>query len=111
VLTVACGFEDSLLRWTVAAASAATLLYTPVLKRMTAMKNLTVAFIIAASPFCGALATGLVCTCMTIEDTAPRGIIDQQTIEYSSMLYRASQRCLALWALAALVFAGRASEK
>lgn len=60
VLVIACTLEVSLLRWTAAAAATATLLYTPVLKGIMGVKNLTVAFIIAASPFCGAIATGTV---------------------------------------------------
>lgn len=57
---VACTLPDSMLRLIIALSAAATLAYTPVLKRMTAMKNLTVAFIIAGSPLAGAFATGLV---------------------------------------------------
>lgn len=56
-LMIACALDAALLRWTVAGASAATILYTPVLKKITAVKNLAVAFIISMSPFCGALAT------------------------------------------------------
>ena len=56
-LMIACALDAALLRWTVAGASAATILYTPVLKKMTAVKNLAVAFVISMSPFCGALAT------------------------------------------------------
>lgn len=59
VLIVACTLPDTILRLIIAISAAATLAYTPILKRMTAMKNLTVAFIIAASPLSGALATGL----------------------------------------------------
>ena len=59
-LVIACGLDAALLRMTVAAASIATLLYTPLLKRITGVKNLAVAFIIASSPFCGAIATGMV---------------------------------------------------
>ena len=60
VLIVGCTLPDTMLRLIIAMSAAATLAYTPILKRMTAMKNLTVAFIIAASPLAGALATGMV---------------------------------------------------
>jgi UbiA prenyltransferase family len=60
VLILACALADPLLRAAIAAASIVTLAYTPLLKRATAVKNLAVAFVIAASPFCGAIATGLV---------------------------------------------------
>ena len=60
VLVLACILDSALLRLSIALASVATLLYTPVLKRIPGVKNLTVAFVIAASPFCGAMATGLV---------------------------------------------------
>jgi 4-hydroxybenzoate polyprenyltransferase len=61
VLIIACTLPDSMLRLIIALSAAATLAYTPFLKRLTGLKNLTVAFIIAASPLAGALATGLVC--------------------------------------------------
>lgn len=60
VLIVACTLPDTMLRLIIAMSAVATLAYTPILKRITAMKNLTVAFIIATSPLTGALATGLV---------------------------------------------------
>jgi 4-hydroxybenzoate polyprenyltransferase len=56
VLIVACGLSSALLRFIIAMSAGATLIYTPVLKRMMVAKNLTVAFIIAASPLTGALA-------------------------------------------------------
>lgn len=58
VLVAACCMEPLLLRIIVAASAMATLLYTPLLKRMTLLKNLTVASIVAASPITGALAAG-----------------------------------------------------
>lgn len=49
------------MRIIVAWSAALTLLYTPLLKRMTGVKNVVVAAIIAASPLSGALAAGAVC--------------------------------------------------
>lgn len=48
------------MRVIVAWSAALTLLYTPLLKRMTGVKNMVVAAIIAASPLSGALAAGAV---------------------------------------------------
>lgn len=53
------------MRIIVAWSAALTLLYTPLLKRMTGVKNVVVAAIIAASPLSGALAAGAVCDCVT----------------------------------------------
>lgn len=61
VLILACGLANPLLRFAISAAAIVTLLYTPVLKRITAVKNLAVAFVISASPLCGAIASGMVC--------------------------------------------------
>lgn len=49
-----------LLRTVIALSAAATLLYTPLLKRLTGIKNATVAAVITASPLAGALAAGAV---------------------------------------------------
>ena len=52
--------EPSQLRGVVALSAAATLLYTPVLKRLTGVKNAAVAAVIALAPLAGALAAGAV---------------------------------------------------
>ena len=63
--------QDSLsLRSVIAASAGLTILYTPVLKRMTAVKNLVVAAIIAASPLAGALAAGAVSDAFILSYTA-----------------------------------------
>lgn len=62
VLCLACLLPSPALRCIVAASSAITVAYTPILKRITLVKNLAVAFIIAASPLSGALAAA-VCSC------------------------------------------------
>ena len=49
-----------MLRAIIAASAAATLLYTPVLKRLTLIKNVAVASVIALTPLTGALALGQV---------------------------------------------------
>ena len=49
-----------MLRLIIASSAASTLLYTPVLKRLTAVKNLSVALIIALTPLTGALCLGQV---------------------------------------------------
>ena len=54
------GQEPPLLRAIVAFSAAATLLYTPLLKRLTGVKTAAVAAIIALSPLAGALAAGAV---------------------------------------------------
>lgn len=80
VLIIACTLMDSVLRLIIALSAAATLAYTPILKRMTAMKNLTVAFIIAASPLAGALATGLVrCPLAVPHSMAELNIVSYET--------------------------------
>eukprot|EP00891_Asterochloris_glomerata_P005209 jgi/Astpho2/5209/fgenesh1_pg.00074_%23_30_t len=48
--------EPPLLRTIIAASAALTLLYTPLLKQLTWIKNACVAAVVAASPFAGALA-------------------------------------------------------
>ncbi|GBF96608.1 geranylgeranylglycerol-phosphate geranylgeranyltransferase [Raphidocelis subcapitata] len=58
VLIVACFMEPTQLRSIVALSAAATLLYTPIFKRLTAVKNATVAAVIALAPLAGALAAG-----------------------------------------------------
>ncbi|CAK0787933.1 hypothetical protein CVIRNUC_011155 [Coccomyxa viridis] len=58
VLIAACILEPPALRLIIAASAAATLLYTPVLKRLTAVKNLSVALVIALTPLTGALSLG-----------------------------------------------------
>ncbi|KAF8056478.1 digeranylgeranylglyceryl phosphate synthase [Scenedesmus sp. PABB004] len=57
-LIAACLLEPSGLRCIVAFSAAATLLYTPLFKRLTAIKNATVATVIALAPLAGALAAG-----------------------------------------------------
>jgi len=52
--------EPSRLRSIVAFSAAATLLYTPLFKKLTAIKNATVATVIALAPVAGALAAGAV---------------------------------------------------
>ena len=52
--------EPPTLRAIIAASAAATLLYTPVLKRLTFVKNMAVASVIALTPLTGALALGQV---------------------------------------------------
>eukprot|EP00775_Hariotina_reticulata_P009119 gene9119-9288_t len=59
-LIAACLMEPSRLRSIVAFSAAATLLYTPLFKRLTAIKNATVAMVIALAPIAGALAAGAV---------------------------------------------------
>lgn len=59
-LIAACLMEPSRLRSIVAFSAAATLLYTPLFKRVTAIKNATVATVIALAPLAGALAAGAV---------------------------------------------------
>ena len=51
-----------MLRTIITASAAATLLYTPLLKRLCVVKNACVAAVIAASPVAGAVAAGAVCT-------------------------------------------------
>lgn len=57
-LIAACLMEPSRLRSIVAFSAAATLLYTPLFKKLTAVKNATVATVIALAPLAGALAAG-----------------------------------------------------
>jgi 4-hydroxybenzoate polyprenyltransferase len=52
--------EPPLLRMIVAFSAGLTLLYTPLLKKVTVVKNAAVAATIALSPFAGAVATGAV---------------------------------------------------
>jgi hypothetical protein len=52
--------EPSRLRSIVAFSAAATLLYTPLFKKLTAVKNATVATVVALAPLAGALAAGAV---------------------------------------------------
>ena len=54
--------EPLALRAIIATSAAATLLYTPVLKRLTLVKNVAVASVIALTPLTGALALGQVRT-------------------------------------------------
>lgn len=70
VLISACLLEPRTVRIIVAWSAALTLLYTPLLKRMTGVKNIVVAAIIAASPLSGALAAGAVCTVFILLFTA-----------------------------------------
>lgn len=58
VLTAACLLEPRTVRVIVAWSAALTLMYTPLLKRVTGVKNAVVAGIVAASPLAGALAAG-----------------------------------------------------
>lgn len=62
VLITACLMEPSGLRSIIAFSAAVTLLYTPVFKKLTAIKNATVATVIALAPLAGALAAGAVRT-------------------------------------------------
>lgn len=55
-----CMQGQSALRSVIAMSAAATVLYTPLLKRLTGVKNATVAAVITASPLAGALAAGAV---------------------------------------------------
>lgn len=59
-----CAQEPPLLRFIIAFSAGATLLYTPLLKRMTGIKNISVAAVIALSPVAGALAAGAVRCCI-----------------------------------------------
>jgi 4-hydroxybenzoate polyprenyltransferase len=59
-LIAACLMEPSRLRSIVAFSAAATLLYTPLFKKLTGVKNATVATVIALAPLAGALAAGAV---------------------------------------------------
>jgi 4-hydroxybenzoate polyprenyltransferase len=65
-LIAACLMEPSGLRSIVAFSAAATLLYTPLFKRLTAVKNATVAIVIALAPLAGALAAGAVRVCVLV---------------------------------------------
>ena len=58
VLVAACLMAHPGVRLIVAASATATLLYTPLLKRISFVKNATVAATIAAAPLAGALAAG-----------------------------------------------------
>ena len=60
--------EPPLLRTVIAASAALTLLYTPLLKQLTWIKNACVAAVVAASPFAGALAARAVSPepCMSV---------------------------------------------
>eukprot|EP00197_Chlamydomonas_leiostraca_P013844 CAMPEP_0202867674 /NCGR_PEP_ID=MMETSP1391-20130828/9561_1 /ASSEMBLY_ACC=CAM_ASM_000867 /TAXON_ID=1034604 /ORGANISM="Chlamydomonas leiostraca, Strain SAG 11-49" /LENGTH=313 /DNA_ID=CAMNT_0049547737 /DNA_START=559 /DNA_END=1500 /DNA_ORIENTATION=+ len=58
VLIIACCMPSPALRAITALSAGATLLYTPVFKRITAVKNACVAAVIAAAPMSGALAAG-----------------------------------------------------
>eukprot|EP00951_Prasinocladus_malaysianus_P005085 scaffold36193_cov49-Prasinocladus_malaysianus.AAC.2 len=58
ILAAACLMDSLTLRTVIAVSAGLTILYTPFLKRVTAVKNLVVAAIIAASPLAGALAVG-----------------------------------------------------
>ncbi|CAL5225213.1 g7998 [Coccomyxa viridis] len=58
VLIAGCMLEPPALRAIIATSAAATLLYTPVLKRLTFVKNVAVASVIALTPLTGALALG-----------------------------------------------------
>eukprot|EP00878_Enallax_costatus_P033269 GHUV01036679.1.p1 GENE.GHUV01036679.1~~GHUV01036679.1.p1 ORF type:complete len:183 (+),score=48.01 GHUV01036679.1:812-1360(+) len=67
-LIAACLMEPSRLRSIVAFSAAATLLYTPLFKRLTAIKNATVASVIALAPLAGALAAGAVSSIVVLEN-------------------------------------------
>lgn len=58
ILMAACFFTSMQLRLIIAASAATTLLYTPVLKRISFVKNAAVAATIAGAPLAGALAAG-----------------------------------------------------
>jgi 4-hydroxybenzoate polyprenyltransferase len=58
VLLAACLLPDAKMRLIVAASVAITLLYSPILKRISLVKNAAVAATIAAAPLTGALAAG-----------------------------------------------------
>eukprot|EP00210_Caulerpa_lentillifera_P008218 g7846.t1 len=59
VLVVGCVMEPPLLRGIIAFSVASTLIYTPLLKSLTLIKNFFVASVIALSPLSGALAAGV----------------------------------------------------
>ena len=58
VLFTACLLPDAKMRLIVAASAAITLLYSPILKRISLVKNAAVAATIAAAPLAGAIAAG-----------------------------------------------------
>ena len=58
ILMAACFFPSMQLRLIIAASAATTLLYTPILKRISFVKNAAVAATIAGAPLAGALAVG-----------------------------------------------------
>lgn len=69
VLIAACFMESPQLRSIVAFSAGATLLYTPLFKKLTAIKNATVASVVALAPIAGEGADGLCglwCGCMMI---------------------------------------------
>ena len=60
VLVAACLMDSLPLRSVIALSAGLTILYTPFLKRISVLKNLVVAAVIALSPLAGALAVGAV---------------------------------------------------
>jgi len=58
ILAAACLMNSMSLRSVIATSAGLTILYTPILKSVTMVKNVVVAAIIAASPLAGALAAG-----------------------------------------------------
>ena len=69
--------EPPLLRTVIAASAALTLLYTPVLKQLTWIKNACVAAVVAASPFAGALAARAV---------SPKNFLSVSTLQLTDRL-------------------------
>ena len=60
VLISACTMKPHALRMLIAASAAATMAYTPLLKRCTLVKNVVVAGVIASAPIAGGLAARMV---------------------------------------------------
>jgi hypothetical protein len=93
-LIAACLMEPSRLRSIVAFSAAATLLYTPLFKKLTGVKNATVATVIALAPLAGALAAGAVGACvglLQLHDVFWRLPHDWSRVQL--MWHSASQAC------------------
>eukprot|EP00879_Flechtneria_rotunda_P001584 GHRR01001743.1.p1 GENE.GHRR01001743.1~~GHRR01001743.1.p1 ORF type:complete len:404 (+),score=95.94 GHRR01001743.1:144-1355(+) len=80
-LIAACLMEPTRLRSIVAFSAAATLLYTPLFKKVTAVKNVTVAVVIALAPLAGALAAGA-------GDAGLLRLLPATLFAFSSIMYR-----------------------
>lgn len=90
-LITACLMEPSRLRSIVAFSAAATLLYTPLFKKLTAIKNATVATVIALAPVAGALAAGAV---SPVQPRYPPAISVQRPPLVLPSLHTADAACL-----------------